>query len=51
MVCIFGQLKESTKNGKSLLIQVLDLSHISPELAYAAEDADLVVMEGMVNDN
>lgn len=28
--------------------QVLDLSHISPELAYAAEDADLVVMEGMV---
>lgn len=31
-----------------MLIQVLDLSHISPELAYAAEDADLVVMEGMV---
>jgi hypothetical protein len=31
-----------------LLIQVLDLYHISPELAYAAEDADLVVMEGMV---
>lgn len=31
------------------LIQVLDLSHISSELAYAAEDADLVVMEGMVN--
>ena len=33
---------------KSFSIQVLDLSHISPELAYAAEDADLVVMEGMV---
>lgn len=28
-------------------LPVLDLSHISPELAYAAEDADLVVMEGM----
>lgn len=30
-------------------MQVLDLSHISGELAYAAEDADLIVMEGMVN--
>lgn len=34
---------------ENVLIQVLDLSHISSELAYAAEDADLVVMEGMVN--
>ena len=24
------------------------MSHISPELAYAAEDADLVMLEGMV---
>jgi hypothetical protein len=29
--------------------QVMDLSSISPELAYAAEDADLVVLEGMVS--
>ncbi|OAE26615.1 hypothetical protein AXG93_4542s1360 [Marchantia polymorpha subsp. ruderalis] len=28
-------------------LPVLDLSHISPELAYACEDADLVVLEGM----
>lgn len=28
-------------------LPVIDLSHISPELAYAAEDADLVMLEGM----
>jgi len=28
-------------------VPVMDLSSISPELAYAAEDADLVVLEGM----
>ncbi|CAK9220477.1 unnamed protein product [Sphagnum troendelagicum] len=28
-------------------LPVMDLSSISPELAYAAEDADLVVLEGM----
>ncbi|EPS59987.1 hypothetical protein M569_14816, partial [Genlisea aurea] len=28
-------------------LPVIDLTRVSPELAYAAEDADLVVMEGM----
>ncbi len=34
---------------KASVKQVMDLSSISPELAYAAEDADLVVLEGMVS--
>lgn len=51
MVCIFGQFKESIKNGKFLLIQVFDLFYIFLELVYVVEDVDLVVMEGMVNDN
>jgi|JXWR01.1.fsa_nt_gb hypothetical protein len=29
--------------------QVIDLSSVSPELAYLANDADLVVLEGMVS--
>lgn len=30
-------------------IQVIDLSSVSPELAYLASDADLVMLEGMVS--
>lgn len=29
-------------------LQVIDLTSVSPELAYMASDADLVVLEGMV---
>ena len=28
--------------------QVIDLTSVSPELAYLASDADLVILEGMV---
>lgn len=31
------------------IFQVIDLSCVSPDLAYLATDADLVVLEGMVN--
>ena len=30
-------------------LQLVDLSAVSPELAYAAEDAELVILEGMVS--
>ncbi|KAG0575436.1 hypothetical protein KC19_5G003900 [Ceratodon purpureus] len=63
LVQVISKVKHITSEGKELLygvdaqhlmvlnsgsdLPVLDLFHISPELAYAAEDADLVVMEGM----
>jgi len=63
LVHVISTVKTVTPEGKELLhgvdaqhlmvlnsgsdLPVLDLSHISGELAYAAEDADLVVMEGM----
>lgn len=33
----------------SYSLQVIDLTRVSQELAYLASDADLVVLEGMVN--
>ena len=32
----------------SSVVQVIDLTRVSQELAYLASDADLVILEGMV---
>jgi hypothetical protein len=46
--CACEYVRPCVKNGALLRAQVLDLSSVSPELAWVAEDADLVIFEGMV---
>ena len=42
-------MKPLTCVSLSCPLQLVDLSAVSPELAYAAEEAELVILEGMVS--